>query len=523
MRRIRSWWPSAVSGLAGGATVTVGGAILHTLVSSVPFLPIAIAQVLVRTTPGRFDSFFIDRLGHGAMQLAIIGTCIAYLLLAAALGVAIPWVRRVLLPLGAAARAAGGPVAFLPLWVASVVLYPSNPQWVGRLAFAFITVPLYVGGGAVAGWTLDRLTLRAADQPADAGLTRRYFLRAAWFGAAGMLLGASPLAALIFRRPDPGRQRLHGVSATPSPVRVLPHDAQFARVAGLTPEVTSNDEFYVVNEDVIQPDIDPAEWRLSIGGMVDRPLTLTYEDLKSLPVVERYQTLECISNKLGGHLMSNAAWVGVPVAEILDRAGIGSGVVEVAFGSAGGYSDSMSVAQALDETTLIAFGMNDFVLPRAHGFPARVLGVGTYGMKNPKWLTNIEVVDRPYQGFWEQRGWSKPALVKTTSRIDTPEAGATLSGDVVPIAGVAFAGDEGILRVEVSTDGRRTWNQALLKTALSPFTWRLWLYRWTPPGPGQYSIFVRAYDGTGAVQVRVEAPPFPTGASGIDGINVTVA
>ena len=191
--------------------------------------------------------------------------------------------------------------------------------------------------------------------------------------------------------------------------------------AGLTPEVTSNDEFYVVNEDVIQPDIDPAEWRLSVGGLVDRPLTLTYEDLKSLPVVERYQTLECISNKLGGHLMSNAAWVGVPVAEILDRAGIGSGAVEVAFGSAGGYSDSMSVAKALDETTLIAFGMNDFVLPRAHGFPARVLGVGTYGMKNPKWLTNIEVVDRPYQGFWEQRGWSKPALVKTTSRIDTPE------------------------------------------------------------------------------------------------------
>jgi len=213
----------------------------------------------------------------------------------------------------------------------------------------------------------------------------------------------------------------------------------------------------------------------------------------------------------------------VPLAEILDRAGVGSSAVEVAFGSAGGYSDSMSVAKAMDETTLIAFGMNDFVLPRAHGFPARVLGVGTYGMKNPKWLTNIEVVDRPYQGFWEQRGWSKPALVKTTSRIDTPEAGETLSGDVVPIAGVAFSGDEGISRVEVSTDGRRTWSPALLKTALSAYTWRLWLYRWTPPGPGQYSIFVRAYDGTGAVQTRVEAPPFPTGASGIDGITVTVA
>ena len=521
--RPRTWWPSAVGGLAGGAAVTIAGAILHTLVSAVPFPPIAIAQVLVRTTPGRFDSFFIDRLGHGAKQLAIVGTCIAFLLVAALLGMAIPWVRRRLAPFGAAARSAAAPLAFLPLWLASVVLYSANPQWVGRLAFASITLPLYLGGGAVAGWALDRLTTPAGEQPADASLTRRYFLRAAWLGAAGMLLGASPLGALIFRRPDPGRQRLLGVSATPSPVRTAPEDAQFASVAALTPEITSNDEFYVVNEDLIQPDIDPAEWRLSVGGLVDHPLTLTYEDLKSLPMVERYQTLECISNQIGAHLMSNALWTGVPVAVILDRAGVRSDAIEVAFGSAGGYSDSMSVAKAMDQTTLIAFGMNDFVLPRAHGFPARVLGVGTYGMKNPKWLTNIEVVDRPYQGFWEQRGWSKPALVKTTSRIDTPEAGETLSGDVVPIAGVAFSGDEGISRVEVSTDGRRTWSPALLKTALSAYTWRLWLYRWTPPGPGQYSIFVRAYDGTGAVQTRVEAPPFPTGASGIDGITVTVA
>src|SRR5438093_189832 len=129
--RPRTWWPSAVGGLAGGATVTVAGAVLHTLVSAVPFPPIAIAQVLVRTTPGRFDSFFIDRLGHGAKQLAIVGTCIAFLLVTAALGMAIPWVRRRLAPFGA-------PLAFLPLWLASAVLYSANPQWVGRLAFASI-------------------------------------------------------------------------------------------------------------------------------------------------------------------------------------------------------------------------------------------------------------------------------------------------------------------------------------------------------------------------------------------------
>jgi DMSO/TMAO reductase YedYZ molybdopterin-dependent catalytic subunit len=494
--------------------------VLHTVVRAVPFPPIAIAQVLVRTTPGRIDSFFIDRLGHWAMRLAAVGTCIAFLLVAAALGTAVPWVGR---RLGRTARAAASPLAFVPLWVVSVALYPSNPQWVGRPAFAVIALLLYLAGGAVAAWAIERLSAEPAGQVGQADLSRRYFLRAAWLGAAGMLLGASPLGALIFPRPDPGRRRLLGVSATPSPRTLVLDDTQFAHVAGLTPEVTPNDDFYVVNEDLIQPDIDPAAWRLSVGGLVDRPFTLTYEDLKSLPVVERYQTLECISNKLGGHYMSNAVWAGVPLAEILDRAGVRSSAVEVAFGSAGGYSDSMSVAKALDPTTLIAFGMNDFVLPRAHGFPARVLGVGTYGMKNPKWLTDIQVVDRPYQGFWEQRGWSKPALVKTTSRIDTPEDGATVHGNVVSIAGVAFSGDEGISRVEVSTDGRRTWNPALLKTALSPYTWRLWLFRWTPPAPGQYSVFVRAYDGAGAVQTRDDVPPFPTGASGIDGITVTVA
>ncbi len=511
----RSAWRGAIGGLVGGAAVTIGGAVLHTLAPAVPFPPIAIAQVLVRATPGSFDSFFIDRLGHWAMRLAVVGTFIAYLVLAAVLGVAIP-------PLSRRLGHLAGPVAFLPLWVVSVTLYPSNPQWLGRGAFAAVTLPLYVAGGAIAAWALHRMQTQPSDQAAS-DVSRRYLLRAAWLGAAAMLLGASPLGSLIYRRPDPGRLRLTVATAPPPTPSPSPDDAQFAHVAGLPPEITPNDEFYVVNEDLIQPDVDPTEWRLSVAGLVEHPLGLTYEDLKALPLVERYQTLECISNKVGGHYVSNAAWVGVPLGEILDRAGVRPGAVEVAFGSAGGYSDSMSVAKAMDRTTLIAFGMNGFVLPRAHGFPARVLGVGTYGMKNPKWLTNIEVVNKPYQGFWEQRGWSKPAVVKTMSRIDTPADGTTVHGAVVTIAGVAFAGDRGISRVEVSTDGRRTWDSALLKTALSPYTWRQWLYRWTPPETGQYRVFVRAIDGTGAVQTPTTAPPFPSGASGDDGIGLSVA
>lgn len=507
-------WRGAIGGLVGGATVTLAGAVLHTLAPPVPFPPIAIAQVLVRTTPGGFDSFFIDRLGHWAMRLAVVATCIAYLLLSAFLGLAIP-------PLSRKLGRLAGPLAFLPLWLVSVALYPSNPQWLGRWPFAAVALPLYLAGGAVAGWAVDRMERQPSEQAADT--SRRYLLRAAWLGAAAMLLGASPLGSLIYRRPDPGRLRLTVAGAPPPTPTPGPDDARFAHVPGLAPEVTPNDAFYVVNEDLIQPDVDPTAWRLSIAGLVDHPLELTYEDLKSLPLVERYQTLECISNKTGGHYISTAAWAGVPLGEILDRVGVRPGAVEVAFGSAGGYSDSMSVDKAMDRSTLIAFGMNGFVLPRAHGFPARVLGVGTYGMKNPKWLTNIEVVDQPYRGFWEQRGWSKPAVVMTMSRIDTLADGATVHGHDVTIAGVAFAGDRGISRVEVSTDGRRTWAPAILKTALSRYTWRQWLFRWIPPEPGHYQVFVRAYDGRGGVQTPTVAPPFPNGASGDDGIEIDVA
>jgi Oxidoreductase molybdopterin binding domain/Mo-co oxidoreductase dimerisation domain len=219
--------------------------------------------------------------------------------------------------------------------------------------------------------------------------------------------------------------------------------------------------------------------------------------------------------------MSNAKWIGVPLNEILDRAGVDtSRAVEVVFRAAGGYSDSLPIDHAMDDSTLIAIGMNGHVLPRAHGFPARLLSVGTYGMRNPKWLEQVEVVDRPYQGYWEQRGWTKRAVVETESRIDVPTDDAVV-GRELQIAGVAFAANRGISRVEVSTDGGRTWNGAELKTVLGPYTWRLWRYRWTPTRAGTYRVLVRARDGRGQLQTRARREPFPSGSSGYDQIVVT--
>lgn len=507
---------AVVAGLTGTATVAVIAAVVHTFASAVPFPPVAISQVLVRTTPGGFDSFFIDSLGHWAQRLAVIGTAIGFLASGLLLGLLIP---ALILRLKGEVRVAGI-FSLIPLWLASIVLYPNPPGSLGRPAYALAILPLFVAGGLVAAWSYRRL---AAATGAPAGratdLSRRLLLRSAWAGGVGLLVGAGNVGRLFFRGTDPGQDvlRLRTVTAARRPT-LTSGDAAFSQVAGLSPEVTSISQHYVVDEEIIDPDIDPSTWRLAVGGLVRTPVALTYDQLKAFAAVERFQTLECISNRIGGTLISTARWTGVPLPSILERAGLAPGAVEVVFRAAGGYSDSLSIDQAMDGSTLIAIGMNGHVLPRAHGFPARLLSVGTYGMKNPKWLQSIEVVDRPYRGFWEQRGWTKSAIVKTGSRIDTPPSGSAVAATAT-IAGVAFAGDRGISKVEVSTDGGHTWTRAQLKTALSPYTWRSWLFRWTPTrGRGQADVLVRAFDGRGIQQTPRLAAPYPSGATGYDGI-----
>jgi len=490
-------------------------AVVHTVAPSVPFLPLALSQAIVKATPGGVATYFIERLGHWAIRLAVVGTVVAFLASGALLGLLIPPLTRSL----RGSASATGAVSFAPMWLVAVLLYPSPAESVTRGRFALVSLPIDLAGGAVAGWALARTSEAAATGATD--LSRRYVLRALWWGAVGVLVGSADLGRLLYRRPDPGRQLL----VLPDLMRVVrppetPGDRAFVSIPGLSPEVTSNELFYVVDEEIIDPDIDPVTWRLIVGGLVDRPLQLTYDELKRLPAVERFQTLECISNPIGGDLISTAKWVGVPMPLVLNRAGVRSNAVEVVMRAAGGYTESFSIEQAMDDSTLLAVGMNGRVLPRAHGFPVRVLSIGTYGMKNPKWLVGIDVVDRPYRGYWEQRGWSKAALVKTMSRIDVPLAGSSVGG-TVSTAGVAFAGKSGISRVEVSIDGGTTWSPADLETALSPLTWRRWLLRWTPQGSGQSGIVVRAYDGEGVLQTPKYASPHPDGASGYHAITVS--
>jgi DMSO/TMAO reductase YedYZ molybdopterin-dependent catalytic subunit len=356
------------------------------------------------------------------------------------------------------------------------------------------------------------------------GRTRRELLRAA-VGAGGLLAVGLVLRRLTGGFGDPGgRPLVRPAGAAPVRGAAVPGGADaaaFAAIKGLTPEVTPNRLHYVVDTSIIDPDVDVGSWRLRVGGLVGRPIELGYQELLAMPAIEQYVTLQCISNFVGGDLVGTAKWTGVPLRDLLERAGgVAEGAVRVAFHAVGGYTDSLPLGKALEPATVVAYGMNDRSLPRAHGYPARIIVPGIYGMKNVKWLERIEVVDYDYRGYWQRSdGWDNLAEVKTASRIDVPAELAAVEGPV-EIAGLAWAGDRGIRRVEVSADGGRTWAPAVLRRELAPAAWRQWRLPWQPAGSGRLVLQVRAVDSGGVVQTAQQAPPHPSGASGYDQVDV---
>jgi DMSO/TMAO reductase YedYZ molybdopterin-dependent catalytic subunit len=305
----------------------------------------------------------------------------------------------------------------------------------------------------------------------------------------------------------------------------MPNYGAIEPVQFLSPEVTSNDQFYLVSKNLFSdPTVNGNSWRLTVDGQVDNPFTLTYQDLLAQPMKQQYESLMCISNDVGGQYMSNALWEGIPLVDLLQRAGVKAGATKIVFHAADDYTDSIHLTKALEPTTLLAVHMNSQTLPQEHGFPVRMLVPGIYGMKHCKWLTHIEVVNYDFQGYWQQRGWSDAAPVRMTSRIDAPLTGSTIkTNQTMYIAGVAFSGNKGISEVNISTDAGQTWQRAILKQPLSGITWVLWELAWQPPKAGSYTIVARAIDLEGNVQNPNEEPPLPNGSSGYHSIILNVS
>ena len=293
----------------------------------------------------------------------------------------------------------------------------------------------------------------------------------------------------------------------------------------LSPEITSNDQFYIVSKNLAaDPTVDGTTWKLTVDGEVEHPFTLNYQELMALPRQIQNESLMCISNDVGGPYMSNAQWEGIPLATLLQRAGVKTGATKIVFHAVDDYSDSIHLSKALEPTTLLAVRMNGVTLPQGHGFPVRMLVPGIYGMKHCKWLTRIEVVNYNFQGYWQQRGWDDAAPVRMTARIDTPLDGSAVRVNrVTYIAGVAFSGNKGISQVDISLDSGQTWQPATLKRPQSTITWVIWEYAWKPTTSANVIITARAIDLEGNVQDPHIAPPLPIGSSGYHSISTVVS
>ena len=294
-------------------------------------------------------------------------------------------------------------------------------------------------------------------------------------------------------------------------------------VPGISPFVTSNTSFYRVDTAIVLPQVDPSSWQLRIHGMVEREITLTFDDLIHRPLIEDYITLCCVSDPVEGPYIGNAKWLGASLSAVLRQAGIKAGADQLLCTSVDGFTSGTPVQTVMDgRDALLAVAMNGQSLPVEHGFPARMVVPGLYGyVSATKWVTDINVTTfAGNYAYWAQRGWSQQAPIKTECRIDVPTGQKNLATGTVAVAGVAWAQHKGIDAVHVRVDSG-PWQQARLAAVPGLDTWRQWVWDW-PATSGQHTIEARATDKTGYTQTSAQAPPEPNGATGYPSVQVRV-
>ena len=290
--------------------------------------------------------------------------------------------------------------------------------------------------------------------------------------------------------------------------------------------ITPNDLFYCVTKNVIDPRVNVDLWHLEVNGLVQNPITYRFQDLKGFNQVEQETTLMCISNGLDAGLISNAVWKGITLRDLIDPAGPMADARRVRLFGVDNYTDTIPLEKGLDPATILAWAMNGVDLPHRHGYPLRAIVPGYFGEKHVKWLTRIELTGDNVKGFYETQGWGPDFMTPTRSRIDAPDHESRFSlgqlSGPIEVKGIAFGGDRGISRVEISDDDGETWTDASIHYAGTKLTWALWTYQWRPDGPDDYTLVVRATDGEGAVQEWEEdRGPF-SGVTGFHKIAVHV-
>ena len=488
---MRNVLPGAAAGIVAAALGVAVAELLAAATRPEAGPLIAVGGAIIDATPTPVKEFAVRELGTNDKPALLAGIGLVLVLFAAGVGV-LGRGRRWVVAAGAGVLGLAGAGAAL-----------TRPA-----ATAFDVVPALVAA-AIAGLILWFLPIRAVS------LDRRRFLR-----AVALVAGAAVLAeagALTVKR-------ARGGAATRSREAIrLPAAADQGPAGSGSGFRTANAGFYRVDTALTVPRIDPGTWSLRVHGMVGKELELSFADLLNRPLIERDITLNCVSNEVGGPYIGTARWLGVPLAPLLREAGVRPGADQLVARSVDGMTIGTPVVTALDgRDTMLVVGMNGEPLPLEHGFPVRMLTPGLYGYAGAcKWLSELELTTfDKFDAYWVERGWAADGPVKTASRIDRPRPFARLAAGTVTVAGVAWAQRRGIKKVEIRVDGG-AWEPAELMPVPSIDTWVQWRWTWRATA-GPHSLAVRATDATGAVQTEARATPFPSGATGLQTISVTV-
>ena len=514
---------AALAGVTAAA-VAIGSAELLAVLTGPRSAPlVAVGGLVVDTVPEPLKQLGIALFGTYDKIALLVGTALLLAAFAALLGV----LSRRRLAYGLA-----GVAAFTALGVGAALtragadVGDALPALVGGGLGALVLWAFVAGPLELDPWPWSPPTPPTAP-PGDEPATPDPESRRRFLAASGLLLGAAGVAGLGGRWLA-GRR---GVSAArdaitlpppASPAPAVPAGADL-NVPRLASYVTPNSGFYRIDTALVVPQVDPATWRLRIHGRVRNPVTLSFEDLLARPLVERYVTLACVSNEVGGDLIGNARWLGVPLEDLLDEADPEEGADQVVGRSVDGWTCGTPTAVLRDgRDALLAVGMNGEPLPVEHGFPARMVVPGLYGYVSAcKWVTELELTSfADFDAYWVPRGWSAQGPIKTQSRIDTPRPRNRLDAGEVVVAGVAWAQHRGIRRVEVRVD-EGPWREAELAPAVSVDTWVQWSWRWDAT-PGEHTLQVRATDSTGETQTARRSAVAPDGATGWHTVRVTV-
>ncbi|MDR7085976.1 DMSO/TMAO reductase YedYZ molybdopterin-dependent catalytic subunit [Aeromicrobium panaciterrae] len=460
---------------------------------------LALGQTVIKLTPGGIAEGIISVVGKNDKPLAVASVLVAILLLGGLAG--LWWSAR---------RA-------WSLALIGVLVVAASAAMVGRPYAYGVGVVVCVIAGAVVLSVLAVLH-RAEVEPASG---RRDFLRtAAIIGVATVIAGGAGELLGSRRRRRQQIERARTALRVPSRNVAVPSGVDFG--AKDQPRwLTPNDEFYRIDTSLTPPLIDPNEWRLRIHGMVDREITLTYQDLLDRGLADAWITICCVSNRVGGDLIGNTTWGGVPIKDLLDEVGIKPGADALLSTSEDGWTCGTPLEALTDgRNALLALTMNGEPLPIPHGFPVRQVVPGLYGyVSATKWVTDWEITRfADFEAYWSQRGWADQAPIKTQARIDLPRGQA--SAGKVNVAGVAWEPNVGISGVEVRIDGG-DWQKATLAKVPNVDTWVQWAFQWDAD-KGDHTIEARAINNNGEPQTGEFAGVLPDGATGYPGIGVKV-